>query len=149
MNILEGLEKTLHAVLSQAKKDKVIGPVKCRFSTAGNKETMQDTFEKIAKEICEAMGFIYGNIHVVYDDEGFTRISINCYDSNKIVEYIDELVKRDKLKQNPRQMLNAFNKTITIADHFNNMFGEGIHNKTKELNEINEIYDLMKDIFKK
>ncbi len=149
MNILEGLEKTLNAILTQAKKDKVVGPVKCKFSTGGNKESMQDTFEKVAKEVIEAMGFIYSSIHVVYDDEGFTKISITCYDANLIGKFIEYLEKRELVISNPKEMLKAFNRAITIADHFNNMFGEGIHNKTVELNAINEVYDLIKEAHKK
>jgi len=148
MNILEGIEKTLLAVLTQARKDNVIGPVNTKIKTFGNKEGLQSQMEKVAKEVCEALNYVYSDMFVVYDDDNFTSIRITAYNKDNIIKYIDDLHKKENVRQNPRQMLNAFNKALTIADHFNNMFGEGIHNKSKELNEINDIYDLMKDVYK-
>jgi len=150
MNVIEGLKNTLRAMLNNAKENMIVGPVNCKFNCGGNQEMMQDEFEKASKEVCNELGFKYDSIFVIHDDDGtrkgFTKIRITAYNEETIIEYVNLLINRDKVRGNPRQMLKAFNDCIIIADHFNNMFGEGHHNKTKELNEIQEVFELMKDI---
>ena len=120
---------------------------------SGNQEPLQPDFQAQARECMRALNFIYDSVECYHDDDGyegrgagFTKVIVKCYDKATIVDYINYLHKREQVRTNPQQMLNAFNKAITIADNFNNMFGEGKWDKTKELNEIDEVFQLMQSI---
>jgi len=128
-----------------SKQDAIIGPIELKITMKGNGELIEEDIQKQCINAAIDEGFHLSSLQVIYDEDGFTRIIVKAYDNATIISHIRNLEKRDQVRSNPRQMLNAFNKAIIIADDFNNQFGEGKHNKTVELNEIQEIFELMKD----
>jgi len=150
---LKDFKHTLMAILSEAVEEKVVGPIKLSVSMSGNKEPMEPELQREARECMNKLGFIYDRVDCYHDDDGyegrgagFTKVIIKCYDKSTIIEYINYLHKREKVRTNPKQMISAFNKAIMIADDFNNRFGEGNYNKTKEIQEIDEVFKLMQNI---
>lgn len=149
MSVLGKVEDALVAMISQDKKDPIVSPINVNISVRGNHEMKEDKINEIAKDVCNQLDYIFGKSFIIHDnddDKGWTKIKITVCSQEKILEYVKLLEKREQIRQHPAQILKAFNDLLMIADHFNNMFGEGIHNKTKEIQQIEDVFQLMKDI---
>ena len=90
------LKKGLIGQLTIANCDKVVGPIKLRFSMNGNREPEEAAIKEIVKEVCEQKGFILKDLGV-YNDDGFSRLIIELFDKKTILQYIEYL--EGKLKE--------------------------------------------------
>ena len=114
------------------------------FSIKGNLEP----FEQDIEDELSSM-FILNKTTILslttLEDEGRTRMTLKFMETKHIGKHIDMLNEKLRIRQTPKQYLPALNKAIMIAEQFNNLFGEGIHNKTAEINELDEILQKLKD----
>jgi len=130
--------------ISNANNEKDI--INIKLNVPGNKEPLFDEIKSICKKICDKNNFHLKEISVLYDDDHFSRIFIEIINSKFLNEYISGLEKDLKILKNPKNYIENFRKAFNLANHFNNMFGSGIHNKDKELNELEKFLETIKSI---
>lgn len=130
--------------ISKTNDDKNI--IKLKLTSNGNKEPFYAEIEDVCKRLCNKYGFHLKDVTVLYDDDGFSRIFIEIINIKYLNNYINELEKDLKTCKNPVNYIENFRKAFNIANHFNNMFGQGIHNKDKELNELEKYFETIKSL---
>jgi len=141
------LENGIRALLKKAKEDYTVGLIELKISVSGNYEPIQDEIYKFIDEAAFDENLVLSpdnGVNVLYDDDGFTRIFIKVYDTDRLFDYIKELEKRVQVRENPQVLLSTLNKAITMLEDYNNMYGDK-HNKTQEINDLDEILKLHQD----
>lgn len=133
------LNSIIQEVNSESKGLKTI-----KLSVNGNLEPFEKKIEEEISFLFILRFCIITDLKTL-EDEGRTRITISFLKIDDFQYHIAELNEKLRIRQTPKQYLSALNKAIMIAEHFNNLFGEGIHNKTAELNELDEILQKLKD----
>jgi len=114
-----------------------------KLSVPGNLEPFEKEIEEEVSLNFSLQKFTITKLTTL-EDEGRTRITISFLRTIDIIKHIEELNEKLRIRQTPKQYLNALNKAILIAEDFNNRFGEGHLNKTAELNELDDILQKLK-----
>ena len=137
------IKKAVTKFLRDAINDKVLGLVTIKISLTGNREPEEFIIEKFVSKIVKDHNFLVHDISVIADSDGFSRLFVKVYDTRTIVEYIKYQDSKIKTMKTPKNYINAMSKLIAIADDFNNQYGEGDKNRTKEIQECEEIFQLL------
>lgn len=115
-------------------------PTRVKFSLTGNHEPVEAEIQKSLEESSFNEGLILRDLFILYDDDGFTRITANVLDSDTMLDYIKQL--ENKQTPESKQILqSALNKAITMLDDYNNMYGD-VMPKTQEISDLDEILKL-------
>lgn len=136
---IEVLSKMLQ--ISKLERNEMI--LSFKIQLPGNVEMFDKEFEELTSSQVHKRNFILKKFFIIYDEDGFTNIMIEVLSPELIEEYVLELEKKIKLRDTPKMYLSALNKAIVLLEHFNNKYGEGIDNRTTEINELDNILKLL------
>ena len=114
-----------------------------KIQLPGNVEMFDKEFKEMTSFQVHKHNFILKKFFIIYDEDGFTTIMVDVLSAQLVEDYITELEKKIKLRDTPKMYLSALNKAIVLLEHFNNKYGEGIDNRTEEINELDNILKLL------
>ena len=135
--------ETLVNLLLISKLDRNEMILSFKIQMPGNVEMFDKEFKELTSFQVHKHNFILNKFFIIYDEDGFTTIMIDVLSAQLVEEYITELEKKIKLRNTPKMYLSALNKGIMLLEHFNNKYGEGIDNRTEEINELDNILKLL------
>lgn len=129
----------IEPLFESLKAEYLLGRQTIKVSLSGNHEPSELEIVKEVEEIGFDCGFRMDGVSLIYDDDGFTRVFIHCYDADRIMDHIKSL---EGQVERPNQVLkSALNKAITMLEDYNNMYGD-LTPKTQEINDLDEILKL-------
>ena len=134
---MKNLKNLIEPLFESLKAEYLLGRQTIKVSLSGNHEPIELEIVEEIEEMGFDCGFVMDGVSVIYDDDGFSRILIHCYDADRIMDHIKSLeTKADNTAVS--YLCSALNKAITMLDGYNNMYGDEMP-KTQEISELDEI----------
>lgn len=141
-NHIDHYPKHIKELFSIALKEGKDDVVSFKLSISGNVEMYEKELKVQTIVEASSLGFVVKKFSA-FADEAWTTIRIELIHVDYIEKHLLELEKKIKLRDTPKMYLNALNKAIMLLENFNNKYGEGIDNRTAEINELEEILRLL------
>ncbi len=134
---MKNLKPVIEPLLKKFKEEKIVGLIEFKFSMPGNQEPVEFEIEREINKIAIKQRFIVNKVSVIYNGETFSKVFVDCYDVETILEHLQIL---ESAKSND-VLLGALNRAIIMLDDYNNMFGDKM-DKTQEISDLDEILKL-------
>lgn len=143
---IEHFKSSLIDLIDKVSKspEQIVGVDCLTIACKGNWEGLEPELRPYVSTLLKSKDYVMTDFSVLHD-EGWTRIRVYLISDKNVTVYIDDLERKIKLRDTPKQYLNALNKAIIMLDEYNTRFGNiKSWDKTKEITELDEILKLLK-----